>query len=298
MGLFVRAARMNFLPASCIPFLTGAALAFRDGAALSPAKFILGLLGVASAHLAGNLLNDLFDHISGADAGNKGKSPFFGGSGVIQEGLLSPGKMRSLAVTFLLFSLVCGLMIFIITKDPVFIAMMVLAGVLTVEYTAPPLRFAYRRLGELDIFFLFGVFMVMASFYLFTGRFTLDSFVAALPVSFLVGAVILCNEVPDFEADMRSGKRNLISLSGKRRGYTLYSAAIALSYISILLNVADKLVPVLTAGMAVLYLLGVSSAKILKDKPGSPDDLIRASALTIALHALVGSGMIAGILIK
>jgi 1,4-dihydroxy-2-naphthoate octaprenyltransferase len=298
LDLFFKVTRINFLPASIVPFLTGMVLAFREGAPLSSVKLIAGLLGIASAHLAGNLFNDYFDHKSGADTVTGRRSPFFGGSGVVQQGLVSAGKVFFLGFGFLLVSLMCGLLIFIITQDPVFLFMMGLAGVLTVGYTAPPLRLAYRRLGELDIFFLFGVFMVMASFYLFAGRFSAYSFFAALPVSFLIGAVIVCNEVPDAQTDIKARKYNLVSIFSEKNRYILYSVVVTLSYFAILVNVGRGLVSPLAAGLAVFYLMGFKAARLLKNGLGNFGDLVKASAFTIVLHAVIGVGMVVAILLR
>jgi len=83
---------------------------------------------------------------------------------------------------------------------------MVLSGVLAAQYTAPPLRLAYNRLGEIDIFLLFRIFLVMGSFYLFAEKFTFNSFLVSLPIAFLFAGVIICNEIPDSEYDLRAKK--------------------------------------------------------------------------------------------
>ena len=53
-----RASRMHFLPASVLPFVLGAVYASRAGYNVTSGRFITGLAGIASAHLAGNLFND------------------------------------------------------------------------------------------------------------------------------------------------------------------------------------------------------------------------------------------------
>lgn len=296
--ILLRAARVNFLPASILPFLTGTALALRSGAGLSSLKLFLGLAGVITAHIAGNLLNDYFDHRSGVDVIKKKESPFSGGSGMIQKGLVSPPEVITFAVLFLSVSIICGLAVFVITGDPVFLAIMVLAGIFLVGYTAPPLKLAYRMLGELDIFVLFGIFMVMSAFYLFSGKIGLDSFFAGLPVSFLVLSVIICNEIPDTGEDEASGKHNLITFIGKEKGYLIYSMAVILSYLSVLLNAGMGIVAPFTVCVAFVYIPGIVAAMLLKKYPDSPEDLVKAGGLTIFLHGAAGSGMIAGILLK
>jgi len=297
-GVFVRTTRINFLPASVIPFLTGVALAFREGASISPLKLLLGLFGIASAHLAGNLFNDYFDHKSGVDSDKGARSPFFGGSGVIQEGLAGSAQVLKLALFFLSAAILCGSIIFMITADPVILFMMLSAGFLTLGYTAPPFKFAYKKLGELDIFFLFGIFMVMGSFYLMAGKFSLGSFLVSLPVSFLILAVIICNEVPDVDSDTASGKRNLIYVLGKERGWALYSAVVALSYIAVLFIAVTGLISPLAAGLIFLYPLGFSAALLLRKRSNDTVSLVKASGMTIALHALAGTGVIIAIMIR
>jgi 1,4-dihydroxy-2-naphthoate polyprenyltransferase len=295
---FLRTLRANFLPASIIPFFTGAALAYREGAHIDPFRLLLGLAGVVSAHLAGNLFNDFFDHRSGADTINNGRSPFFGGSGVIQEGLVKEHTILLLAAAFLFGSFICGIGIFFITKDLVFLVFMAVAGVLIFGYSAPPFRLAYRRAGETDIFLLFGVLLVMGSYYLFRGKFSMDSFLMSLPVSFLIGAVIICNEIPDLKTDIKAGKYNLVAFFGQKNGYKLYGLFAGVSYIAILLNIMRGNVAFFTAGLIVFYIAGFKAAVLLKRALGSREEFTRASALSVFLHFAVGTGMIAGVLVK
>lgn len=294
--LFLKVARVNFIPASVIPFLMGAVLAFRQGSGLSPVKFLLGLSGVISAHLAGNLFNEYFDDRSGADRITHPRSPFFGGSAAIQEGLVPAEKVLFWAASCMTVSLVCGASLFFRDLDPVFLLMMAVAAVLTAGYTAPPLRLAYKRLGEADIFFMFGIFPAAAGFYIFTGFFSLDALMLSLPISFMILAVIFCNEIPDAKTDTSSGKHNIISLAGVEKGYILYGVALALSYAAIALNAFRGIVHPMVLIVALAYFAGGRAAVILKRLSGDIREFTKASALTIFLHAMVGAVMIIGVL--
>jgi len=232
-----KATRGLFLPASLLPFLTGAVYAAKCGYPLGLSKLILGFAGVGAMHLAGNIFNDYYDYLRGADDPGRGKSPFFGGSLVIQEGKLTAAQVLGLALFFAAAAAACGLAICWITRDPAFIVLMALTAFLTLEYTAPPLKLAYRMLGELDIFLLFGVILVPGSFYLFAGTFSRGALLLSLPLAFLVTAIILCNELPDLNSDAGAGKHNLVFLAGKERGFSLYLLCVALSAVSIVLNI-------------------------------------------------------------
>lgn len=294
----IKAARANFLPASLIPFLIGAFYAFRLDVYISPTRFILGFFGVGFMHLAGNLFNDYFDYKSGADNISDKESPFFGGSRVIQKGLLSPSEVLSLSLFFTALASLCGLGIYVITEDPVFPLFMFIAAILAFEYTAPPLRLSYNKLGELDIFLLFGVLLVMGSFYLFAGTFTIGAFLISLPISFLIGAVIVCNEVPDYRSDAAAGKHNLVHGAGPEKGYIIYALLIILSALSLILNVLSGNISPIAGIITLFYAMGVKAALILKDKASGMKDFIRASMLTIMLHAIAGAAMILILLVK
>jgi 1,4-dihydroxy-2-naphthoate polyprenyltransferase len=295
---FIKAARADFLPASVLPFIIGAVYAFKAGFSLSFLKIILGLTGVVSLHLAANLLNNYYDYKSGADTRTPKISSFFGGSRVIHEGLYTAKQIFIFSSFFLFAALVCGLALFAVIGDPVFPVMMVAAGILAVGYTAPPLKLAYRKLGELDIFLLFGVFLVTGSFYLFSGRFSLGALVVSLPVSFLISGVIICNEIPDFHSDLSAGKRNLLTFSGIEKGYSLYGSAVFLSLAALLLNVMNGTLPRYAVLITVAYLLGLKAFFNLKNGLADKEKLIQASCLALALHSIIGISIIAVLLAR
>lgn len=294
----IRAARANFLPASIIPFLIGAAYAFKTNASVSASRFMLGITGVAAMHLAGNLFNDYFDYINGADNINREKSPFFGGSRVIQDGLLTGRDVLALAVFLMALSVLCGILICVVTGNPVFLLFMFIAGILAFQYTAPPLALAYHMLGEPNIFLLFGVFLVMGSSYLFTGIFSWSSFLISLPIAFLVTAIIICNEIPDYPSDVAAGKNNIISLAGWENGYKVYAAAVICSALALLLNIALGNLPQPAILIILFYDMAIRATAILRNRSSNMKDFIRSSALTVTLYSAVGSCILIALLVK
>ncbi len=287
--MFFKSSRADFLTASSVPFLTGAAYAYSEGFHISPEKFILGAAGVASMHLCANLLNDYYDYKSGADNKAEKISSFFGGSRAIQNGIYTGKQILGFSAVFFFAAMLCGVGIFIITENLVFIALVLGAAFLGVEYTAPPLKLSYRRLGEIVIFLLFGVLLVMGSFYLFSEEFNAGSFFISLPVSFLILAVILCNEIPDFSTDAASGKRNLHSFLGREKGYILYGGALALSFAALLLNIAAGLMPPAALFATFFYFPGMIAFIKLKRYFNLMPALIEASKLSVMQHALAGT---------
>ncbi len=298
LRLFFKAARADFLPVTIIPFFIGAAYALNQGFFISLPLLMLGLIGVCSTSLSANLINNYFDYESEADNQVEKISSFFGGSRMIRKGIYTKREILNFSLILLFVGFFCGFAIFAITRDPVFLAFMIIAGVLAVEYTAPPLKLAYNRLGELDIFILFGIGLVIGSFYLFSGKFTFDSFLISLPISFLVAAIIICNEVPDFKTDINVGKRNLLSLSGVNNGYILYGSIIFFSLVSIFLNITQGILPKFVVFIVLFHLPGVKALFNLKNGLNDTGMLIQASLFTIIQHSLVGIATIITLVIS
>ena len=95
--LWIKATRAPFLQASIIPVLVGTVMAYRDGF-FDLGLFILSLVAIVGIHVGTNVSNDYFDHLSGNDAINLNFTPFSGGSRVIQEGLIAPRTILSVAL--------------------------------------------------------------------------------------------------------------------------------------------------------------------------------------------------------
>ncbi len=293
-----KSARINFLPASLIPFMFGSAYAFKMGHRLIFHRFALGFIGIACAHLAGNLFNDFFDYKTGVDNLNVRKSPFFGGSRAIQEGICGPLDIVKLAILFSVIAIACGLALIIITADIELFFIMIISGILAFEYTAPPLRLSYNRLGEAAIFLLFGMLTTIAGFYLFSGKLTFTLFLISLPLAFLILAVILCNEIPDLETDLKADKKNIISLCGAENGYIVYGISVLVSLLTLTIATAMGALPGIMGFAAVFYAIGIIVAVKLKHGYRDLRTSIHASAMTVAMHFLVGVSMISIMLLK
>ena len=77
-------------------------------------------------------------------------------------------------------------------------------------YTAPPLKFVYRGLGEIAVAIGFGPLMLLGAYVVQTrGVLAWEPFVASLPIALLVALILYVNEIPDRRGDARAGKRTL-----------------------------------------------------------------------------------------
>src|SRR5205085_2097069 len=152
---------------------------------------------------------------------------------VTQSGLLPPETVRRATIlTFGLAALV-GLYLVAIGGWPILVAglLSIAAGVL---YTGGPWPFGYYGLGDLFVFIFFGLVAVLGTAYLHAGAVSGEALAAAIPVGFLVTAIIVVNNLRDIDTDRATGKRTLAVRIGRR--------ATRLEYL--LLVVGAYLVPV------------------------------------------------------
>jgi 1,4-dihydroxy-2-naphthoate octaprenyltransferase len=295
IAVWLRELRAEFLTASIVPVILAAAVARYETGGIDPLLFVLTLAGVVFLHLGANTANDYFDHLSGNDALNVDYvRPFTGGSRLIQQGLISPGSVIVTSILFFAAALTIGVVLTMI-RGPLVLALG-LAGVLFgFFYTAPPLSFASRGLGELTVGLSFGVLAVSGTYFVQTGTVTAGCIVASLAPTFLIIAVIVINEFQDSSADARVGRRTLVVRAGTRKAVALYGAVILLSYVSIIIGTAADLLPPLTLIALATAPLALKAIATARAHHASPAALAPANALTIIIHLSCGLLMAIGI---
>jgi len=263
--------------------------------------FILVLIVIIVNHIGLNMTDDYFDYKHAVDKQKPGeKNPYTGGSGTLSEGAIKPRK------TFLAFSLcflitiLAGLYLTAIRGLPVLL--FGLFGVFcAIFYTAPPVSFSHHGFGELSILVNFGSIIGLGAYYVQSQMFTLEAFLATLPIGLMVFSMIVINEIPDIEEDRSAGKITLIVRYGRAIGVKLYIISWLCVYGIIVGAVALRLIPVFTL-LAFLSLPQVlRSTKILREHYNhpilmAPSNLGTINALSVASFGLIVGYAIQGIL--
>jgi len=286
MRNIIRALRLSFLSASVISFVFGS---FIIRGRFKLLGFLFGLLCAASTHLSANLINDYADSKSGVDWQDKNFYNFFGGSKLIQEKVFSERFYLRLALFFAFLAAISVIILSFIIKNISVIGFYLVIISLSWLYTQKPLRFSYRRIGEIFIFLLFGPALVMGGYFIQAGIFPdLKSFLLSLPLGFLTTAILFANEVPDYSGDRSAGKNTWVSLTGIDKAFILYAALLACAFFTIVLGVALKYISPVALLSFVLVIPGVKAAYILKEYPSDKIKLVTSSKITIAIQALAG----------
>jgi len=280
------ATRPKFLTASVLPVILGNLWGARHAGVFDVEAFLLCLFGVIFGHSGANVLNDVFDDMSGADVGNDARIyPYSGGSRFIQNGVMSRTAMFAWGASLVAAGLVLAA-VFAVLKGPPVVYLGLVGAALGVAYSAPPLKLSYRGLGEVTVFVAFGVLPVAGAAWLQSGIWSWQAVLLSLPVSFWIAAVLLINEVPDAEADAAAGKWTLPARLSRPASLLLYRALQGLSAVAALalagagmLSIWAALVP------AALGIAGVAMASPIGNAPLASPEMRRTVEMTLAIHA-------------
>ncbi len=286
--LTLRATRLPFLSATLVPVSIGIAIAAAHGY-FDLFAAILTLIGAAAVHLALNVANDVFDARLGADERNINPTQFSGGSRVIQYGLVSLRRMSAISIGFYAIAIGVGLILLVTRYSNALLVIGVLGILLSLFYTAPPLKLVYRGLGELTTAIGFGPLMLVGAYVVQTlGVLRPEPFVASIPIALLVAMILYVNEVPDRPADGRAGKRTLPVILPRETVINAYLVAAVLAFAVILLGVLVGALPI----PALLALLPLPLVRRVRDGLvryyDQPYGLMSVMAVNIRVHLYVG----------
>lgn len=292
--VLVRALRLPFITASVVPFVFGSLI---DRRSFNLTGFLLGLTIVSCSHLSANLINDYADSKSGADWKDLRFWGVFGGSKLIQEKVLSAGFYLKAALFFGLVSLIAAVALAALLSNTAILLNFGLVVLLSWSYSCPPLKFSYRRMGEVIIFLLFGPVLAVGGHFIQTGiAIDLKSLFLSVPFGLLVLAILLANEVPDYPQDRAAGKMNWISIIGPEKAYRLYASVVSLAYLCIAVAVSAGFLNIL-ALLSFLFIYPAAKATvILRKYPTDKEKLLVSSKLTIGLQLCLGLCLIIGVI--
>jgi 1,4-dihydroxy-2-naphthoate octaprenyltransferase len=274
-----------FLYAGLLPYLLGAVWAHAMEGAFDAPLFWSGLGGVVLAVVGVESFNEYFDSQMGTDR-------------VFDPDDLPPmsGWVLWLGVAAFAGALAVGIHLTYRGGWPI-LGFAVLGGLAAIFYVAPPIRWAYRGLGETVIALSYGPWMVLGSLYLHTGELSWGAFWASLVPGFLIMALAVVNAIPDYHQDRLVGKRNLVVRLGRRRGVWLYLALAAAGLLAAAIGVAAGVFPVACLAALLALPLLVSSARIGLRTYESPRQFVPAVRAVVGCYlvavTLFGVGILA-----
>lgn len=284
--------------ASTIPMLVGATFAYVNEKSFNFLWFLLALIGVYLIEIGKNAVNEVVDYITGADrfVTEDKRTPFSGGKKTIVDGILTLEEAKWIGIITILLACVIGIIIAFYWEIKVlFIG--VLGVFFAVFYILPPLKLAYRGLGEFAVGFTFGILVTLGMYVTMTHNINWNVVLISLPLSFLIANVLWINQFPDYEADMKANKRNWVVRLGKEKSVSVYAMLFILSYVSFIITSIVLKNYFFLLGFITLPLT-ISAVKNAKKYYNDIQKLILSNAKTVQIYILTGISMIIAIILQ
>lgn len=251
--------------------------------------FLLTLVGVIFAHASANLFNDYFDVRSGVDTIEVSTAQYR--PHPLAEGLLRPRDVLLEALVF--FSIATSAGVFLaVTRGWTVLWISLAAAFALFFYTAPPLKYKYKALGEISVFLIWGPLMVEGAYFVQTRTLDFNALLISLPLGILVALVLLANNIRDIRDDDKQGIKTLPILTGPEKSIWVYVILVATAYTSvILMSLLGPLSPWSLIVLVSVPLFFKLLRQIIKDPP------LDADARTAQLNTAFGILLLISIII-
>lgn len=230
LRVWYRASRPFTLSAALTPVLVGSALAFREGN-FSLALFALVLLGSLLVQVAANLVDEYSDH-SRPEGNQKLLAPYK----VIALGLLSGSAVKRGALVCLGVAAVIGAYLVTVAGWPILVICLA-SSAMAYFYSAGPRPLGAIGLGHPLVFLFMGPVMVFGAYYVQAQVFTLQAIWLSLPVGCTVTAILVANDLRDFEEDRAAGKITPVTLLGRTFGRWEWTLLLVVAFLTVILLV-------------------------------------------------------------
>jgi len=286
--IWLKAIRAPFITSTVISAILGAVIAWYITDQFIWSFFWLTLTGVIFLNIGTNLTNDYFDHKSHLDEINRNPTIFSGGSRVIQDKLLKPKEVQIGGLVAFAVAGVIGIYLNLMTKGNIVLVIGLSGAFLCYFYTAAPLKLGYTPIGELLTGLCAGPFIIYGSFYVQAQELILEPLLISIPLAFSAGLILFINEFPDYEADRKVGKKNIVILLGKKKAVKVYFLLQGFIYILVLSGIISRILPVYSFLVFLTFPLYMRAVKIAGKNYDKITELLPANGSTIAIHLLLG----------
>ena len=120
-------------------------------------------------------------------------------------------------------------------REPKVFIIGVIGFTLSIIYSLPPFKLAYRGLGELTVGLTFGPLIILGTYLVQTHTISPEIILVSLPIGLLITNVLWINQYPDYNADKKGAKMNWVVRLGRKKAVVIYILLFVLSYLSLFL---------------------------------------------------------------
>lgn len=222
-----RLTRPHTLTAAFVPVLLGTALSANEQP-IHGLLFVSMLVASLLIQAATNMFNEYYDFARGLDNQH---SVGIGGA-IVRHGV-KPSTVLGLGFAFLGAAVLLG--VYISANSSWWIALVGLVSMAAgYFYTGGPYPIAYTPFGEITSGFFMGFVITQIAYFIQTGNINIISMFVSVPISILIGAIMLANNIRDLDGDKKSGRRTVAILLGREKAIKLLAGMFIVSYVFIL----------------------------------------------------------------
>ncbi|MCL6273563.1 1,4-dihydroxy-2-naphthoate polyprenyltransferase [Muricauda sp. 2012CJ35-5] len=232
---WIQAARLRTLPLSLSGIIVGTALASFHGY-FNSTIFILALLTTIAFQITSNFANDYGDGVKGTDNEDR-----IGPARALQSGTISRKDLKTGIIIAVALSLILALALIYVAfgiENLKYILLFSILGIFSIwaaiKYTMGSNPYGYKGLGDVFVFFFFGLLGVLGSLFLYTKFLNWESILPAGAIGLMCVGVLNLNNLRDIVSDKKHGKNTLVVKMGFENGKRYHFFLIIVSFLSFL----------------------------------------------------------------
>jgi 1,4-dihydroxy-2-naphthoate octaprenyltransferase len=229
--------------------------------------FVLVLLGYLVLHAVSNLSNDYFGYRRGHDTEDSPRRRYTlhpVASGVFTMRFLATG----LAVLAVLAAAIG--VYFVVLRGVGAVVLAAVGAVLLYAYDAAPRALKELGLGEVAAFAVWGPLMIGGGYFVITGHWSADAFVASVPYGLGVASILIGKHIDQRAFDTSQSQRTLPVLLGEGRARLLNRSVLVLMYVSTAVAVAVGALSPLVAVVLVAAPRALRALRVMS-RPAPPE---------------------------
>ena len=288
--------RPRTLAATFSPVFIGATFSYyafgaAHGTGLALFHSLLIFLAVVCAQIVANMWNEYCDFKSGLDHGQK-----IGNAGSVTRGAISMSLLLNLIKGFTVISLLIGIYLSA-TITWWYIPAGLLCILISFLYSGGPKPISRTPFGEIASGLAMGLAIVLITSYAWTRELSWALWIPAIPSIYLVGAIMLTNNIRDYENDKSHGRRTLPIVLGRDRALNVMSTGYFFIYMWLFAWIYQGNIPVtsLLALLSAIPAAKVVSILVRNDDVFKLDKAMSFTAMASILYNILwGIGLIIG----
>ena len=288
--------RPRTLAAAFSPVFIGATFSYyafgaAHGTGLALFHSLLIFLAVVCAQIVANMWNEYCDFKSGLDHGQK-----IGNAGSVTRGAISMSLLLNLIKGFTVIPLLIGIYLSA-TITWWYIPAGLLCILISFLYSGGPKPISRTPFGEIASGLAMGLAIVLITSYAWTRELSWALWIPAIPSIYLVGAIMLTNNIRDYENDKSHGRRTLPIVLGRDRALNVMSTGYFFIFMWLFAWIYQGNIPVtsLLALLSAIPAAKVISILVRNDDVFKLDKAMSFTAMASILYNILwGIGLIIG----